>query len=563
MTEQNNLPLYSPEQVDLRIFNAIKSPDYGTFNGKPVKEMKRLFYKQIIVDDETIMSSETIKVPGYIGIADQDDLIDPDGNAVSGHGDIVKYLNEYGILPCTYVYHKDAYGRVVDLRWILDSSDETNLMELIIKGGEHHTGAIVPAIREGNPSFASLNEPDTYHAGMFGHPGFVAIAQGLEFPEFVTKTQARGYTDTIICWLAVMNSFVEFSENDFNGGDPVRVCDRNSLQEFLKNCALAALGSTDAIDFLNLAENKAYCAEFIYIGLNSPLYPFNHQGLTKLLDGDATKAEELLKLQNRQNNRQVNLLSKTSQNPEFQNFTIQMPVVPEDLIPLDELMTQHGENIDTNSIPFPPFTLTQVVRRAIRTLLPRKNDVNNVKIAQAQANLFASLEPLIFKQLGITPPPSPPLEIPGVPIDYSVPDSSPTNTTPDPRIAIIREFIGLIQQQLQQPYQSYIDFDQAIDQMMEKTHELLANSGVQYFIPPRIYIDLGQNDGDDNLPKGWGFKLKTVGALIFRGAIRSAAVNSNNSQSSVSFPNHQEQEKEPENKPKTNQPQKDAVSSSK
>ncbi len=99
--------------------------------------------------------------------------------------------------------------------------------------------------------------------------------------------------------------------------------------------------------------------------------------------------------------------------------------------------------------------------------------------------------------------------------------------------------------------------------MTEKTHELLANSGVQYFIPPRIYIDLGQNDGDDNLPKGWDFKLKTVGALIFRGAIRSAAVNSNNSQSSVSFPNHQEQEKEQENKPKINQPQKGAVSSSK
>ncbi|MBF2065719.1 MAG: hypothetical protein IGS39_15040 [Calothrix sp. C42_A2020_038] len=84
-----------------------------------------------------------------------------------------------------------------------------------------------------------MNEPDMYHEGMFGHPGFVAVAQGLVFP-YATKEQARGYTDTIICWLVVMNSFVEFSENNFNGGDPLQAYDRASLKEFLKNCALAA-----------------------------------------------------------------------------------------------------------------------------------------------------------------------------------------------------------------------------------------------------------------------------------------------------------------------------------
>jgi hypothetical protein len=537
MSENNSLPLHSPDDVDLKIFNAIKSPDYK--NGKTIKDIRRLFHKQIILDDETLLSVETIKIPGYIGIANSEYLSDPDNKDVSGHDDIVKFLDEYGLLVCTYVYHKDVYGQVTDLRWSWSESEQSNftaeekdnkqweLMELIIKGGGHHAGAIAPAITmwdSKKKSYGSLNEPDNYHDGLFGHPGFVAVGQRLVFPEFVSKEQALGYTNSIVCWLGLMNSFVEFSENDYNGGDPLRVADRASLKEFLKNCALAALGSTDAIDFLNSTENRAYCAEFIYIGLNTPVYPFNKQGLTLLLDGDEAKALELLKLQNRQNNRKVNLLSKTSKNPEFQNFNIQMPLVPEDLPPLDVLMTQHGQTIDTSSIPFPPFTLSQVVRRATRTLLPRQTQVNDVLIAQAQANLFTSLEPLILKQLGITlPPSSGDMTNPGIP-EGEFPNSNPPQPELDPKIVAVREFMAFVQNQIQQPHDSYEAFDAAIDVVMAKADEFLGTSNVMNFIPPRIYIDLGQNDGDNNLPQGWGFHLETVGALIHRGAIRDAVV---------------------------------------
>ncbi|NWF61155.1 MAG: hypothetical protein HXY43_18335 [Fischerella sp.] len=55
-------------------------------------------------------------------------------------------------------------------------------------------------------------------------------------------------------------------------------------------------------------------------------------------------------------------------------------------------------------------------------------------------------------------------------------------------------------------------------------------------MPPRIYVDLGQNDGDENLPKGWGFRLETVGALIHRGAIPASC--------SVAHPNPQPPSKE-------------------
>ncbi|OKH54730.1 hypothetical protein NIES2101_06055 [Calothrix sp. HK-06] len=271
---------------------------------------------------------------------------------------------------------------------------------------------------------------------------------------------------------------------------------------------------------MNEAKNRTYCAEFIYIGLNTPVYPFNKQGLSLLLDGDEAKVTELLKLQDRQNDRKVNLLSKTSNNPEFKFFNIQMPVVPEDLPPLDVLMEQHGQTIEVSSIPFPPFTLSQVVRRAVRTLLPREAYVNDALVAQAQANLFASLEPLILKQLGITLPPAPPTEIPGVPpVDYYPMQPQP-EVPLDPKIGSVREFMGFVQNQLQQPYDSYEAFDAAVDEIMVKADEFLGATNVKYFVPPRIYIDLGQNDGDNNLPSGWGFNLETVGTLIYRGAIR-------------------------------------------
>lgn len=536
MSQNNNLqqtddslPLWSAEDVDLSSFNALRSPDDK--QGKQVLDMRQLFHKQVIIDDETILDVETIKVPGFIGIADEQKITDPNGKTVSGHEDIVQYLDKYGLLICTFQYNKDRYGEAIDLRKPPEDQELSDLVEIFIKNEGHHSGAIVPALWNGGRTnaFGSLNEPDTYHDGLYGHNGFIAVAQRLVFPEFVTPQQARGYTDSMICWMALMNPFVEFSENDFNGNDPTGVCDRPTLKEFLQNCALASLGSKEAIDFLNNSQNRAYCAEFIYICLNTPVYPFNKQGLTLLLDGDKAKATEILKIRDKQNSRKKNILSQTSENLQFKEFNIQMPVVPEDLPPLHVLMATNGQPPSPNSIPFPPFTLSQVLRRAFRTLLKREKDVNNTKIAKAQAQMLGYLEPLILRQLGIVTPPREAESanegeglISRIPLEFfSV--SPPPN---DPKVKAVREFIAFVQQQLQRKFDSYEEFDLNFDQVMTKADELIGRDGVTYFIPPRIYVDLGQNDGDNNLPKGWGFKLETLGALIYRGFIRGTGSSS-------------------------------------
>ena len=506
----SDLPLHPAKDIDLEVFNSIQGPDYK--QGKPVEDMKRLFNKQVIVDDETLLDIETIKVPGFIGIADEEIVTISEGKTVSGHKDIVQFLEEYGLLVCTYQYNKDRYGKAIDLRQPPQSHSEVNdLMEIFIKNEGHHSGAIVPAIREGGTqAFASFNEPDTYHNGLYGENGFLGVAQNLVFPEFVTQQQQRGYTDSIICWMALMNPFVKFSQNDFNGGDPTRVIDKASLKEFLKNCALASLGDESAIAFLNDAGNKAYCAEFVHISLNTPVYPFNIKGLTSLLN-DEGKAKEILAIQQKQNRRQENILSDRSRNPEFQAFNIQMPVVPQDLPPLDVLMANNGIDIDSNSIPFPPFTLSQVLRRAFRTLLPRHKDVNNPKIIEAQVKLFGYLEPLILKQLGLDNP-------------YAGGSSEAAAAEREEKIKGVQEFITFIKSQLQQNYNNYGELDAVVDKIMQQADELVGADDAKYFVPPRIYVDLGQNDEDGNLPQGWGFKLNTLGALIYRGAIKDVAV---------------------------------------
>ncbi|NWF61149.1 MAG: hypothetical protein HXY43_18305 [Fischerella sp.] len=545
----DRLPLRSPEEVDLNIFNGIKGPDDR--GSSAVKDMKQLFHKLVVVDDETLLNIETIKVPGFIGISDEQQVYDPQGNTISGHEDILKFLDAYGLLVCTYQYHKDRYGTIIDLRWPPNEQEQYDLMEIFIKNEGHHSGAILPAQRfTGEKTFASFNEPDSYHNGMYGDNGFVAVAQRLVFPDFVTKEQSRGYTDSIICWMALINPFVQFAANDFNGGDPTRVCDRPTLKEFLKNCALASLGSQEALEFFYRPENTAYCAEFIYISLNTPVYPFNKQGLTLLLDGDEDKAVEILKLQEYQNIRRENILSFKSDNPQFKAFNIQMPVVPADLPPLDVLMVQHGQTIDPNSIPFPPFKLSQVLRRAFRTLLPRTHAMNNPKIVQAQVKMFGYLEPLILRQLGIgipSPQPVPrPMPIPRpLPENPSVPAKQGANSNPtspqqpspepnpqpqdDPRLSAVRQFMEFVKSQLQQQYNSYEEFDRTFDAIVEKADSLVGESELKYFVPPRIYVDLGQNDGDENLPKGWGFRLETVGSLIYRGAIKGIAQNATES----------------------------------
>lgn len=485
--------LRSPDEISLERFNRV----VGDWRGKPIDNMRRLFVKQVILDDETVLDVETIKVPGFIGISDHLIVENPQGKRVSGHQDVVDLLNQDQLLVCTYQWHKERYGIPIDLRHTLEPEI---LVEAFIKNEGHHSSVIVPAQRfrqnEMIQSYATLNEPDAYHEGLYGSDGYVAIAQRLRFPDFVTPEQARGYLDTIICWMALLNPFVQFPDG-YSGGDPTRIGNCTQLQELLKNGLLASLGDAKAIAFFNDPANKCYCSEFIFVCLNTVLHPFNQLGLTELL-GDAEKAKRILAIQNQQNKRQINLLSQKTSNPEFKAFNIPMPVVLENLPPLNVLMTQQGQTVP-DTLPFSPFSLSQVILQAFHRLLPR-NQANpdlNLKIAHAQARLLKSMEPALIQQLGLN----------------NLPET-------DPKVVAVREFLNMASGELNEMTSDTIELEQKINTLMQKADELL--TGVDdrsWYVPPRIYVDLGQNHRDESLPQGWGFHLETAGALIARSTI--------------------------------------------
>lgn len=491
----SSLPLRSPEAVDLEKFNAL----VGDWAGKPVEDIRRLFFKRVILDDQTTVDVETIKSPGFIGISDAVQVTDAQGRAVSGHEDIVQFLAQYGLLISTYQWNKDRYDEPFDTRRPLEGE---LFVEGFIKNEGHHAGAVVPAVRldpTGNrtPAYGTFNEPNHYHKGLYGSDGYVAVTQRLVFPEFVTSQQARSYTNSIICWMGLLNPFVEFPDN-YNGGDPTHISDRATLTEFLKNGLLAALGDLQASSFFKNPLNKCYCAEFMYVCLNTPIYPFNRQGLLPLLGGNAQAVDRILAIQAQQNQRQANVLSQHTGNLEFAACNIPMPLVDDNLPALDVLMTCNGYSIDPNSLPFPPFRISQIIRRAFRTLLPYHLNVERAKINQARARLLRNMESVLLQQLGLNK------ADPG-----------------DPKVLAVQQFIDQTISTLNQPFSSEAEFEAAVDRLMAQADVVLVGEGDRSrFVPPRIYVDLGQNDGDDNLPQGWGFRLETVGTLIGRSVIR-------------------------------------------
>ncbi len=509
-----NIFLRSADTLDLEIFNSLGLDPYFTHKAtfsvpenKPVRDAKALFNKQVILNDDTILDVETLNVPGFIGIADELEVNDPEDNSVSGYQDVTQLLERDGLLICVYQWHRDLYGIPLDFRpsFPRDALGNFLIEQTIMKNDGNHSFAIVPAQQlnhqgEVIKTFATIDQPGgtCYRSTFFDkeNNGRIAVAQHLVFPEYVTKEQARGYVDTIVSWMELLNCCVE-SASHFDGSDPTKVVDRTTLKEFLKNAVLASLGESDAIAFFKQPENLTYCSEFTYICLNTPIYPFNRKGLTLLLDGDEVKANKLLELRDKHNNKQATRLSIWSRSPKFQSFNILMPLVSEELLPLDVLVAHNEYSIDGNSIPFPPFKISHILHSVFRTLLPR-HKIEAKELASALATLLNLIEPILIKQLQL---------------------DNPSDTS---KVLILCKYIALARQQLKQEFDDYKELDRVVDSLIQKIDALFLDKGdLQYLVPPRIFVDLGQSNNNNSLPQGWGFKLETIGALVYRGAIKN------------------------------------------
>lgn len=454
----STIALRSPEEIDLSVLNALARDPYflntadSVSMHQPLEDVRQLFVKQIILEDGTKVEVETVKVPGFIGIADEPHVTDPKGNFVSGYADIAQLLHQDGILICVYQWHRDLYGIPVDLRSSLSNNPnlEFQTKETILKNDGNHAFAIVPAPQLDHQGqqiagFATLDQPGgTCYRNTFfdnGNNGRIAVAQRLLFPDYVAPEQARGYVNSMINWMILLNACVE-SPPDFNS-DRTKVVDRATLQEFLRTAALACLGEREAIDFLRQPENANYCSEFIYICLNTVLYPFNPKGLMQLLNDEA-KVDNLLALKQQYNQQQRNRLSIWARSPKIQSCTIPMPPVLDSLVPLDHCARQHHP-IESGSLPFLPWQTSQLLDRVCQTLLPDSKFSPEQRL-QAQTQLLKRIADLNSSEEG-------------------------------------------------------------------------KGKDYHYVVPPRLFVDRGQPGYAETIP-GWGFKLETVGALIYQGVFQ-------------------------------------------
>jgi hypothetical protein len=396
--------------------------------------------------------------------------------------------------------------------------DRLFIQDTVIKNEGLHAAAIMPARRmnyETNElidTFASFNQPASYHSGVYGGSGLVSVAQRLVFDEVITPAEATGYRHSIINWLGLLSHVVQFADRNIDGGDPTTVVDKASLKTILQNGLRASLGYPEALAFFDDSNNRLYCAEFIYIGLNTPLFPFNQAGLTALLDGDSATATAILGHQTRYANGQFDVFSLTrppgDSNPELVARNILLPPVLETLLPIDQLLSQRGRGAE--GLPFPPFTIAQVIRRAFRTLLPPEGTLSASQLAKLQIRLFKAIEPMLLQQVLPT-------------VDFSnLTEEATAAIQADPRVQQVKAFIAQVEDTLKQTT-DVAELDRRFDEIVEKSNSLIRQAGALVeFVPPRIYVDLGQQDGDNNLPKGWGFQLETIGATIARECINGA-----------------------------------------
>jgi hypothetical protein len=391
----------------------------------------------------------------------------------------------------------------------------------VIKNGGRHSCAMVPALKppyyEADATmakietFACLEKSRDSTSG--GYSGGIAIAQRLVFDEVITPAEATGYRHTMINWMGLLSHVVKFADRNIDGGDPTTVVDKATLKTILQNCVRASLGDPEALAFFDNSDNKLYCAEFVYIALNTPLFPFHQPGLTALLDGDSNAAKAILGNRARYNNNQLNMFSLVREpngtNSELAARNILLPSVPETLSPLDQLLTERGRIVQ--GLPFPPFTITQVIRRAFRTLLPQPGTLEASKLAKLQVRLFQAIEPMLTQQVVLQA------------VDLSsLTEEAAAAIQAGPRVQQIKAFIAQVEETLT-TITDIAELDKHFDEIVEQANTLVRQAGsIVEFVPPRIYVDLGQQDGDDNLPKGWGFKLQTIGAMIDRQSINGA-----------------------------------------
>lgn len=137
------------------------------------------------------------------------------------------------------------------------------------KGNAGHAALMVPTGDPNNPDGGiSVDHPQTYDvAGNTSSYGVIALAR-VKYPAELSNAEIEAYEMNGITMTALANTFIPFTQENFNGQDPLGAITLDYVQEAYRNLMRAVLFDKEAMKWLGEVNNQIYCAEMVNLGQN-------------------------------------------------------------------------------------------------------------------------------------------------------------------------------------------------------------------------------------------------------------------------------------------------------
>lgn len=290
----------------------------------------------------------------------------------------------------------------------------------------------------------TVNNPQDYQNGLFGAPDYPMIFIKPEFPQSINEGKKKEYIQNMRTWLVIANQFTVFP-GDYNGSDPLTCTDKSKILKMGNALIGALLNNPEDLEWLNLSEQNAYCAELAFLALNLGLhFPLNKKYLGTSYDLIKTALDK------------KEFLSK-NQNPYIAKVDLSMAA--EELTPIDTLISLPVNEKFWSGLAITPFSVADMIEQYIQRIIPR-SVLGEEKGSKLQSIVFEQIKPNLKNFLKIE------------------------NTDAESKFD---EAVNQISDIVKTNYGSYHDFRAALLPVFKELEDLSLTYGLTY-IPPHSFL---------------------------------------------------------------------------
>jgi len=232
----------------------------------------------------------------------------------------------------------------------------------------------------------TINNPQGYEEGLFGHADYPMIFVKPTFPATVAPAQAKHYIDNIRTWSVIANTFSVFP-GDYNGGDPLSCMTRDQVINFGKALVRALLGDEVARAWLKEPEQRLYCAELAFMVLNLGLYfPLNESQL----------GQDFVAVQRALVEKQFLI---ENDNPHI--TSVDLTIAPSTLVSIDSICAiSEATGPFWSGLAIMPFHSADIITQFIQRTIPRQK-LGEAEGAKFQTLLLDQIRPMLSQFLSL------------------------------------------------------------------------------------------------------------------------------------------------------------------